>query len=207
MNYNFIVIEGNIGAGKTSLAHMLSKDLGAAIILEQFADNKYLEKFYKEPAKYVFQLETSFLIDRFNQLKNNFLLAEGPFVADYFFAKSMIFAMNNLKGEEMARFKEEYDKLALQIPQPDLVIYLKNTVPNLQKNIKCRGRQFESNIENEYLENISKQYDAYFQTIKHIPVLEIDIEDKDFMRKHGFYTAIWKLIHNDWPLGLTRISL
>jgi deoxyguanosine kinase len=214
MKYEYIAIEGNIGAGKTMLAHKLSKDLGAAIILEQFADNTFLEKFYENPDKVVFKLETSFLLNRFNQLKDNMLLSEGPFVADYYFGKSLVFAKINLKPQAFELFVDLYKVFAAQLREPDLIIYLNNTVSNLQKNIKQRGRAYEMDIEDTYLGKLSEGYGSFFSSLKHIPILHTDLTDKDFSNAgyrdfstHTFYSSIWKLLQKDWPPGMSYVSV
>ncbi|RLD31693.1 MAG: 2-amino-4-hydroxy-6-hydroxymethyldihydropteridine diphosphokinase, partial [Bacteroidetes bacterium] len=146
MRYNYIAIEGNIGAGKTSLATMISEQFNGKLILEQFEDNSFLPKFYKEPDKYAFPLEMSFLAERYQQLKDQ-LTKQDLFrtftISDYLFIKSLIFAKNNLQADEFALFSTMFTIIDEFLPKPDLLVYLYLDVPGLQRNIKNRGRSYE----------------------------------------------------------------
>lgn len=155
----FLVIEGNIGAGKTTLSRKFAEEFNAKFILEQFADNPFLPKFYKDQERYSFPLELSFLADRYRQIKKEVLtldLFHTFLVADYFFAKSSIFAQNTLKADEYHLFKQIFDIISESMPEPDLYVYLHANTDKLLKNIKNRGRNFEQNIEASYLKKIKK---------------------------------------------------
>ena len=139
MRYNYIAIEGNIGAGKTCLSTMISEQFNGKLILEQFEDNSFLPKFYKEPEKYAFPLEMSFLAERYQQLKDQ-LTKQDLFktftISDYLFNKSLIFARNNLQADEFALFSTMFTIIDEFLPKPDLLVYLYLEVPNLQRNIR-----------------------------------------------------------------------
>ena len=166
MNYNYIVIEGCIGAGKTSLAEMFAKDFNAELVLERFADNTFLPKFYKDPEHYAFPLEMTFLTERYQQLKT--LLTKRDLftdlvIADYFIDKCVIFSKNNLQSDEYNLFTKVYEIISTYLPKPDLLIYLYNTSDNLLKNIAKRGRPYEQEITAEYLESIQENYLNYLK--------------------------------------------
>jgi deoxyadenosine/deoxycytidine kinase len=160
MKYKYITIEGNIGAGKTTLAQMLQKELGANLILEQFADNPFLPKFYADKDKYSFPLELSFLAERFKQLKemlNTRDLFNQFTVSDYLFIKSKLFAKVNLQEDEYKLYETIFDIIYLNLPKPDLIIYLHAPLSKLKSNIKLRGREYEQNIEDEYLMDLQNE--------------------------------------------------
>ncbi len=154
---NFLVIEGNIGAGKTSLSKKIAEDFNAKLLLENFANNPFLAKFYEDPERYSFQVETSFLIDRYNQLKNQLQnpdIFTNFMVSDYYFAKSLIFSKNTLKDDEYNLYRQIFYAIYKNLPRPDLYVYLNLPVDKLLINIKKRNREYEKNIKPEYLEKI-----------------------------------------------------
>src|ERR1700739_4380717 len=159
MKYNFITIEGNIGAGKTTLAHLLSKQLNARLILEQFADNPFLPKFYENQQQYAFPLRLFFMADRFKQLKD-LLQTKDMFqnitISDYLFTKCLLFAKINLPDEEFKLYQKLFEIIDPLIVEPDILIYLHAPVSKLQHNIKKRNRSYEQNISNEYLFSIQE---------------------------------------------------
>ena len=177
MRYNYIAIEGNIGAGKTSLATMISEQFNGKLILEQFEDNSFLPKFYKEPDKYAFPLEMSFLAERYQQLKDQ-LTKQDLFrtftISDYLFIKSLIFAKNNLQADEFALFSTMFTIIDEFLPKPDLLVYLYLDVSLLQRNIRNRGRSYEQDIQDTYLENIQNGYFEYIRKMNNMRVLIID---------------------------------
>ncbi|MBN1251955.1 MAG: deoxynucleoside kinase [Bacteroidales bacterium] len=211
MSYNFIVIEGLIGAGKTSLSKKIAKRFNSKLVLEQFADNPFLPKFYKEPEKYSFQLELSFLAERYKQLKNelgsgdlfsNFLLS------DYYFTKSLIFAKSTLQDDEYKLFRNLFNIIHSTLPKPDLYVYLHLDVDNALKNIKTRGRDYEQSISKSYLEKISKNYFDYFKEEPNIKFLVIDTNGIDFVNKKSDFELIIEIIFkNDYKKGINRIIL
>lgn len=209
-DHKFIVIEGNIGAGKTSLSKKIAENHNANIILEKFADNPFLPKFYEDQEKYAFQLETSFLIDRYDQFKKQLQtldLFHNFVVSDYFFSKSLIFAKHTLKSDEFRLYRKIFDLIYKNIPKPDLYVYLHLPIDKLLKNIKNRGRDYERNIKAEYLENVQNAYFTYFKEQKDFKFLVINTENLDFVHKESDYELLLDLIfNNEYSKGITRIT-
>src|SRR6476469_729027 len=166
MKYNYVTIEGNIGAGKTTLAHLLSKHYNARLILEQFADNPFLTKFYENPGQYAFPLELFFMAERYKQLKD-LLHTEDLFhsvtVSDYLFTKCLLFAKVNLPEQEFHLYQKLFEIIHQQLLHPDILIYLHAPVKKLQENIKKRQRPFEQAIPDNYLFNIQETYTSYIK--------------------------------------------
>ncbi|MBN2662271.1 MAG: deoxynucleoside kinase [Bacteroidales bacterium] len=210
-NHKFIVIEGNIGAGKTSLSNRISNEYNANLVLEQFADNPFLPKFYKEPDKYAFQLETSFLIDRYDQLKKQLQtldLFKSFVVSDYYFAKSLIFAGNTLKSDEFALYRKIFNAIYNNVPRPDLYVYLNLPIEKLLKNIKNRGRDYEKHITFEYLEKIQNAYFEYFKKQKDFKFLIINTQNIDFVNSEAHYQLIKKTIFKKgYQKGVNKVTL
>ncbi len=208
MDLRFLVIEGNIGAGKTTLATKLSEELNAKLVLEQFADNPFLPKFYADKERYSFPLELSFLADRYNQIKKEMLhpeLFRSMLISDYYFTKSAIFAGNTLQADEYRLFRRLFNIVFESLPKPDLYVYLHMSVDNLLKNIRKRGRDYEKNITPEYLEMIQNGYFDYFRQVTQFPVLIIDTNGIDFVEKCADYHILKnEIINNQIKLGITR---
>ena len=211
MNYDYIVIEGNIGAGKTSLSKMLAEKFNAKLILEQFADNPFLPKFYDNPDRYSFPLELSFLADRYNQLKKELShrdLFKSFTISDYYFMKSLIFSKSTLQDDEYNLYRQIFDIIYNQLPKPDLYVYLHLTTDNLIKNIKKRGRDYEQNITEDYLKKIQNSYFDYFKQQKDFRTLIIDTNDIDFVNNHKDYELIIDTIfNNEYKIGTNRVVL
>ncbi|MCY1721531.1 deoxynucleoside kinase [Prolixibacteraceae bacterium Z1-6] len=207
----FLVIEGNIGAGKTTLSKMIAKEHDAKLVLEQFADNPFLPKFYKDQERYSFPLELSFLADRYNQIKKEVLNLDlfQPFmVADYYFAKTAIFAQNTLKEDEYHLFRQIFDIIFESMPKPDLYVYLHADVNRLMQNITERGRDYEQDIDPEYLKKISKGYFNFLKQITNFPVLIIDINNVDFVKiPEDFQRLMHAIFNSDYKLGINRLIL
>ncbi|MDZ4822445.1 MAG: deoxynucleoside kinase [Flavobacteriales bacterium] len=206
--YRYIVIEGNIGAGKTSLVQKLAPDIHARIVLEEFADNPFLPKFYDQPERYAFPLELGFLAERFSQLTREISQPElfgQPVVSDYFINKCQIFAKNNLDGDEYELFLRLFSMVQAQIPKPDLLVYLYLDVENLQRNIRRRGREYEKKITDEYLDNIQQQYLEFIRQHEHMRVLVLDTNNLDFVNKNSDYLNMKKNILAEYPVGVHRI--
>ena len=210
MRYNYIAIEGNIGAGKTCLSSMIAEQFNGKLILEQFEDNSFLPKFYKEPDKYAFPLEMSFLAERYQQLKDQ-LTKQDLFktftISDYLFTKSLIFARNNLQPDEFALFSRMFTIIDEFLPKPELLIYLYLDVSNLQRNIRSRGRAYEQDIEDTYLENIQKGYFDHIKKMTGQPILVIDTNNIDFVNTKNDYPSLLGLIDQDYPPGVHRFTL
>ncbi len=194
MQYKHIAIEGNIGSGKTTLATMLASDFKVRLMLEEFADNPFLPKFYKSPDKHAFPLELFFMAERYYQLKNvkEQDLFQPQMISDYFFVKSKLFAQNNLKNDEIQLFNRLFDIMSSSLSKPDLVVYLYSDIPRLQKNIKQRGRKFEQNITDVYLQSIQDKYLDYLRKQDDFPVLVLDLTLVDFISDSNVYQSIKK---------------
>ncbi len=209
MQYNFIAIEGNIGAGKTSLSSRIAKDFNAKLILEEFEDNAFLPKFYKEPDKYAFPLEMTFLASRYQQLKDKLGqqdLFKDFTISDYYIVKSLIFAKKTLPSDEYNLYTRFFNIIFTQIPKPDLLVYLYLETPNLQANIHKRGRPYEMSIENEYLDKIQEGYFEYFkQQPKNQRVLIIDTNHIDFVNNDNDYQKIISIINQNYEPGIHRV--
>ena len=192
-NFNYIAIEGNIGAGKTTLSNKLAEDFNAKMVLERFADNPFLPKFYEDQSRYAFPLEMSFLADRYQQISDDlaqFDLFKDFVVADYHIFKSLIFAKVTLAEDEFRLYKTMFDIIYKEMPKPDLYIYLYQNTERLLQNIKLRGRSYEQEIPAEYLEKINSGYLDYIKSQKDLNVLIIDVSDKDFVENQSDYAFI-----------------
>ena len=195
--YNYIAIEGNIGAGKTSLASLMSDEFNARVVLERFADNPFLPKFYEDKERFAFPLEMSFLADRYQQLSDDlaqFNLFKNLIVSDYYIFKSLIFAQITLQKEEYALYRKMFDIMYKEISKPDLYIYLYQNTDRLLENIKKRGRDYEQNIEASYLQKIHDGYHNFIKTEQHLNTLIIDVSELDFVNDHKDYKQVLKKI-------------
>lgn len=191
--YNYIAIEGNIGAGKTSLAKMMSEEFNAKVVLERFADNPFLPKFYEDKERYAFPLEMSFLADRYQQLSDDlaqFDLFKNFIISDYYIFKSLIFAQVTLSKEEYLLYRKMFDLMYKEITKPDLYVYLYQNTKGLLQNIKKRGRDYEQNIESDYLENIQNGYSNFIKTEQILNILTIDVSELDFVNSKDDYLKI-----------------
>jgi deoxyadenosine/deoxycytidine kinase len=208
---NFLVIEGNIGAGKTTLAKMISEEFNAQFVGEAFDDNPFLEKFYTDPKSFAFTLEMSFMAERYSQLMNelqNRDLFKDFAVADYYFMKSLIFASVTLKDEEYNLYRKFFDIIYSRLPRPDLYIYLYKDVPVLKKQIEKRGREYEKNISDLYLNNLNKAYFSFFKQQGDFPVVIVDTNEVDFVNNKKDFVKICNVIFdNSYNSGITRVLL
>lgn len=200
--YSFIAIEGNIGAGKSTLAGKLLDETKGVLINERFENNPLLPLFYKNPDRHAFALELSFLEDRYRQLTEE-LPAGKNMVSDYFYAKSLVFAQVNLKGEELELFKRFYRIMEHQMRLPDLVIYLHRDVDGLKDNITNRGRSYEQQISDDYLLRITHGYQAFFRSENRFPVLWVDTQQLTGERASE---AILEAMRKRLPNGITRLA-
>ena len=209
MKYHFITIEGNIGAGKTTLAHLLSRHFNARLILEQFADNPFLAKFYESPRQNAFPLELFFMAERYKQLKELIHtkdLFQSITISDYLFTKCLLFAKVNLPDEEFLLYQRLFDIINQQLIQPDILIYLHAPVGNLQANIKKRGRAYEQNIPDEYLFNIQQTYTHYIKQ-HNIRTLYVDAGKADFLSNESHLKAIIDALGKDYGAGQHYVAL
>lgn len=204
-NGNYIVIEGNIGAGKTSLSKHLSTDWEARLILEEFSDNPFLPLFYDNPERYAFPVELFFMTERHKQLQQ--LLLEGNLfqervVADYVFSKTVLFARQNLVDDELRLFQRLFKTLNAAFPKPHLLVYLHRSVDQLLANIAKRGRAYEQSITSDYLQRIQQAYFDYFQMAKDdLPILVLDVGDWDFIQNPSYYQIITEQIQKPYAKG------
>ena len=209
MNYKFITIEGNIGAGKTTLSTLLSKHYNARLVLEEFADNPFLPSFYENPAQYAFPLELFFMAERYKQWKD-VLQAPDMFhnitISDYLFTKSLLFAKVNLSEEEYLLYQKLFDIINPQILQPDILIFLHAPVKKLQENIKKRNRGYEQGIDNEYLANIQETYLQYLKQ-HNIKTLFVDAGNADFLNNPEHLKAITDALEKPYEPGQHFITL
>ena len=203
MKYNFVTIEGNIGAGKTTLAHLLSKHYNARLILEEFAENPFLPKFYESPEQYAFPLELFFMAERYKQLKE-LLQTKDMFqqvtISDYLFTKCLLFAKVNLPDEEFRLYQKLFDIINPQIIQPDILIYLHTPVNKLKENIKKRNRQYEQSIPNDYLFSLQETYTQYIRQ-HHIKTLFVDASNADFLGNELHLKVITDALDKEYETG------
>ena len=208
MNYSFITIEGCIGAGKTTLAQRIATDYNGRLVLEQFEHNPFLPQFYADPERHAFPVELYFMAERFQQLKT--LLSQPDMfqsftVSDYLFHKSLIFAINNLSENEAKLYRTLFDIINPNLPKPDIIVYLYAPVEKLLANIKQRGRDFEQNIQPEYLQSIQQAYLDYFKLQTHSPVVLLDTSTLDFAKNPAHYQKVIDILHQDFPIGITYL--
>lgn len=203
--YRFITIEGCIGAGKTSFAKKLAEAYNGKLILEQFEENDFLPKFYKNPERYAFPLELSFLADRFRQFKESVLnpdLFSDYMISDYIFPKSLIFSRKTLQDDEYQLYKNLFQIIDSNLPRPDIILYLHLPPEQLKQNIVKRGRGYEQEITLEYLENIQKSYFEYFREQTSLKVVVADTRKLDFVADKRHFDWLVKLLTQDWRSGI-----
>lgn len=205
MRYNFITIEGCIGAGKTTLAKMLAEELNGKLILEQFEDNPFLPGFYKDPERHAFPVELYFMAERFQHLRN--LLAQADIfksftVSDFLFQKSLIFAQNNLKDDEAKLYRMLFDIINPSLPKPDITLYLYAPVEKLLANIKKRGRDYEQGIPAAYLEGIQNAYLEYFKLQTNSRIILLDTTNMNWIESRADYERVKEILNAEYSAGV-----
>ena len=203
MNYHFITIEGNIGAGKTTLAHLLAKHFNARLILEEFADNPFLTKFYENQAQYAFPLELFFMAERYKQQKEHIQqkdMFQNLTISDYLFTKCLLFAKVTLSDEEFRLYQRLYEIISQQLLQPDILIYLHSSVQKLQQNIRKRNRSYEQNIPDQYLFDLQETYTNYIRQ-HNIKTLFVDAGNADFLGNEKHLQVIIDALEKDYDEG------
>lgn len=210
MKHHFITVEGNIGAGKTTLTHLLAKHFNAKLILEEFADNPFLPKFYENPAQYAFPVELFFMAERFKQLKDMVHTQQDLFqnvtVSDYLFTKCLLFAKVTLPEEEFRLYQKLFDIIHQQLVFPDILIYLHAPVQKLQANIKKRNREYEQQIPDEYLFNLQETYTSYIKQ-HNIKTIFIDASNADFLGNEKHLQVVLDALEKDFDGGQHYFTL
>ena len=209
MKYHFVTIEGNIGAGKTTLAHLLSKHYNARLILEEFADNPFLPKFYENPKQFAFPLELFFMAERYKQLKD-LLHTQDMFnsitISDYLFTKCLLFAKVNLPADEFRLYQNLFDIIHQQLIQPELLIYLHSPVSRLQQNIRKRNRSYEQQIADDYLFSIQETYTQYIKQ-HNVKTLFVDASNADFLGNKTHLQVIIDALDKEYEQGQHYLTL
>ena len=209
MRYEFITIEGNIGAGKTTLATLLSKHYNAKLVLEAFADNPFLPRFYENPKQFAFPLELFFMAERYKQLQE-MLVQKNMFhqltISDYLFTKSLLFAKVTLSEDEYKLYQRLFDIVQQQLIHPQLLVYLHAPVSKLQQNIKKRQRAYEQKIPDEYLHSIQETYLQYIKQLQ-LPVLFVDVSQADFLENNRHLEFIQDALNREYSPGIHPIIL
>ncbi len=208
--YNFITIDGNTGAGKTTLAEMIAKQFGGRLILEDFVDNPFLPAFYAEPDRYAFQTELYFLVDRYQQLKETLGKIDlyGKLnIADYIFVKSLLYAKANLKDQEYHLFERVFNMVFNDLPEPELFIYIHSKADRLVENIRKRGRGFEQVVRKSYLQTVEDIYFDYFKKHQHLRILIIPSDDIDFVANPKHYEQIIDKVTQKYEPGIHYIEI
>ncbi|HEY2721952.1 MAG TPA: deoxynucleoside kinase [Chitinophagaceae bacterium] len=209
MNYHFITIEGNIGAGKTTLAHLLSRHYNARLILEEFADNPFLAKFYESPQQYAFPLELFFMAERFKQLKELIQqkdLFQNISISDYLFTKCLLFAKVTLPDDEFRLYQRLFEIINQQLIQPDILVYLHAPVSKLQTNIRKRNRSYEQNIPDQYLFSIQETYTHYIKQ-HNVKTIFVDASNADFLGNEKHLKIITDALEKDYEPGQYYLAL
>ncbi|MGV8827529.1 MAG: deoxynucleoside kinase [Breznakibacter sp.] len=209
-NRRLLVIEGNIGAGKTTLARMMSELLKARLVVERFEDNAFLPKFYENRDRYAFPLELSFLADRYNQLKSDIDspdLFQQLTICDYHFFKSLVFARQTLSNDEFSLYRQLFHIIMGLVPRADLFVYLHRPIGVLLKLIEKRGRSYETRIDAAYLSMIQESYFSFFREHPEYAILVIDLEDLDFENDPAIFYAVSELIGRQYEAGVNRVKL
>lgn len=210
MIYKFITIEGNIGAGKTTLASLLAEEFHGQIILEAFEENPYLPKFYENNGKYALQLEMSFLIERYQQLTRIFSepnIFSNFTVTDYMLKKCLLFSKVNLTKQEYKLYKHFFDQVYKKLPKPEIIFYLHADTDQLMRNIKKRGREYEQHITRVYLNRLEKMYFEFFKQNPENKYVIIDVNNIDWISNVFAYRQLLKLFDQEYKVGMNYVKL
>lgn len=208
--HQFIAVEGNIGAGKTTFCRKVAEHFNCRLILEQFTDNPFLPSFYENPERHAFPVELFFMAERHKQLQEQLAqsdLFRKTTIADYYFVKTLLFARNNLNQQEFQLFQRLFNILNATFPKPDLLVYFHRPIHQLLTHIEKRGRSFERNIGEEYLLKIQKAYFDYFNTRPNVPVLFVHLGEKDFGEDDNNFSSLVKMLQKKYDNGFHEIHL
>lgn len=208
MNNRYVAIEGNIGAGKTTLAKLLSQKMNARLMLEEFTDNPFLASFYSNRERYAFSVEMSFLADRYHQMGryNKEDLFQPLLLSDYSIYKSLIFAQNNLHGNELQLYRNFFQIVSGQLKTPDLILFLNRSYESLHRHIEKRGRSYEQQIEPEYLMNIQTNYIRFFKQMQDVTVAVVDADKYDILRSKADLEVLEDIISQKFKPGLNFLD-
>lgn len=208
---NYICIEGNIGTGKTTLCELIQQRDQCKLILEEFADNPFLKYFYEDPERYSFTVELFFLTERHKQLKNDLLQPDlfiTYYLSDYCLIKSLLFAKNNLKQEEEFKlYNKLYNSLSNDFRKPDRILYIHRPINIIQKQIKARGRSYELEIPDAYLQSIEEMYFQYFQTLKDTPCIILHCGEVDYINNPNAFEQIYQCLHKEFSTGIHHLEV
>lgn len=210
MKYKFITVEGNIGAGKTSLAKMLGKHYNSKLILETFAENPFLPKFFEDAKRYAFSAELFFLADRYQQLHEQlkeFNLFNEYTISDYVFVKSLLYSKVNLTDDEFKLFQRIFHIMYPFLPEPDLLVYIHSSVDRIIKNIRKRGRNFEQSVSENYLLKIQNAYFNYLKQKPNLKILVINADNIDFVNNVDHFNKIVELLENEYQKGVNYLNI
>ncbi len=210
ISHRFLAIEGNIGAGKTTLCELLAEKMGARLLLEQFTDNPFLPFFYEDRERYAFPVELFFMAERHKQLQEHFAesdLFQSRTVADYFFIKTLLFAKNNLSEAEFRLFQRLWAALNSTFPKPDLLVFLHRPVEILLRQISKRGRDFEKNISPEYLASLEKAYFDFFKTAVDVPIVVIDLGETNYLADEAAFLKIVSILGREFENGTHFLTI
>ncbi|MBC8045361.1 MAG: deoxynucleoside kinase [Fimbriimonadaceae bacterium] len=210
MNYKIITVEGNIGSGKTSLAKKLAAEYNAKLILESFADNPFLQKFFEKQKDYALGTEMFFMAERFDQIKEelaNWELFEQKIVIDYLFEKSLLYSKVNLDEVEYNLYQKIFNILNPKLPKSDLIIYLHSNTDRLVENIKKRGREFEQTVRKDYLQQIQDIYFEYFKQHPEDTIMVLDVSDADFVQNEDHYIQIKQIVESNLKQGINNFII
>ncbi len=205
MHYQLITIEGNIGAGKTTLARNFARDFQGKLILERFEDNPFLPRFFEDFRNNAFATELYFMAERYHQLSREMSEPElfaDRIIMDYLFTKSLLFARANLNEEEFALFHKLFHIINPRLPEPELILYVHADIDRLLRNIGERGRDFEQGVDPAYLEKIQSNYFAWFRQNPHLRIVVVDNNDADYVRVPADYAWYVEMVSRSWPQGL-----
>jgi deoxyadenosine/deoxycytidine kinase len=207
--YEYVVIEGNIGSGKTTLSKLLAERWGSRIMLEEFKDNPFLPKFYKNPEQHGFALELSFLAERYHQKRdelNRTDLFKPGIVCDYSFAKSLVFARINLDEDEFELYQNLFHIIHGRLPKPDLLLFLYCSPEKSLRQIKFRGREYEQDISLDYLERINNGYLEFFKQQTGLKIVLLSTDNLDFVNSSKDLEKVFRIIEKDHSPGIQIIE-